>query len=243
LVHPVGGNVVCYQQLAELLPEFSVFGLQARESAAPLSIEQMAAHYVRELIARQLPQPWFLGGWSMGGIIAAEMSAQLAQQQRDVSAVLLLDSLLPPTGLDADEPWLVQRFLADLGAPTDLCRSAQARAATGTAIQALEQALPHLPVGDIGVTRIAELFQLFARNQRALLRHAPRAVPSQLLLLRAEQPLFEGWRDPAPLLTTPGMDLRERSIDATHFTLLTQPAVTHVAAALRSFLAPFADSP
>lgn len=98
-VHPAGGNVLCYVDLARHLSiEQPFYGLQAQgitlQENKPLhtTIEAMAAHYVAELQAIQPVGPYLLGGWSMGGTIAFEMAQQLRAQNQEVAFLALFDT-------------------------------------------------------------------------------------------------------------------------------------------------------
>jgi len=59
-------------------------------------VEEMAAHYVELMRARQPRGPYFLGGWCYGGIIALEMAQQLraAGEETGKERMELRDSLL-----------------------------------------------------------------------------------------------------------------------------------------------------
>ena len=82
-VHPVGGNVFCYMELAHRLGEEQPFyGLQsvapaAVESGSEKRLETMASEYLEALREIQPCGPYALGGWSMGGVVAFEMARQL----------------------------------------------------------------------------------------------------------------------------------------------------------------------
>jgi thioesterase domain-containing protein/acyl carrier protein len=61
------------------------------------SLEELAAHYVRDLVEFQPDGPYHLIGWSFGGMIIFEMAHQLLAQNRSVGLVGLLDANnLPP---------------------------------------------------------------------------------------------------------------------------------------------------
>src|SRR5205807_8947571 len=66
-VHPVGGSVVCYADIARALgPEYPVYGLQSPSPDAGYeitSIEQMAELYIQEIRRVQPEGPYLLGGW------------------------------------------------------------------------------------------------------------------------------------------------------------------------------------
>ncbi|HEY2739010.1 MAG TPA: thioesterase domain-containing protein, partial [Thermoanaerobaculia bacterium] len=98
-VHPAGGHVLCYADLARhLAPERPFFGLQIPEveDDEPLpDIPGLAALYVHAVVEAWPAGPLFLGGWSMGGVIAFEMARQLAALGRPVALVALLDADAP----------------------------------------------------------------------------------------------------------------------------------------------------
>ena len=100
LVHPIGGGVLCYRDLARCFDGArAVLGFQAAgfdgESEPETDLVRMASRYVDALRARQPQGPYVLGGWSLGGIVAYEMAVQLAAAGHDVPAVFLIDCSVP----------------------------------------------------------------------------------------------------------------------------------------------------
>ena len=100
LVHDGDGETLLYRNLANRLPaSLSVFGIQperrARIPLAHLSIEAMAASYVRMVRAEQPEGPYLLGGMCAGGLIAFEMARQLQAEGAVVERVLMMDSATP----------------------------------------------------------------------------------------------------------------------------------------------------
>jgi thioesterase domain-containing protein len=96
VVHGIGGGVLCFRDLARHLgPDQPLFGLQAVTLGGAEReydrIEEMAAHYVRELRSVQPEGPYALGGLSFGGIVALEMAHQLRDAGEAVAALVLLD--------------------------------------------------------------------------------------------------------------------------------------------------------
>lgn len=96
-VHAVGGNVLEYYDLAQRLgADQPFYAFQSRgldEAQTPHScIEDMAAHYVKELREFQPEGPYYLGGRSLGGTIAFEMARQLKAQGQEIGLLALLDS-------------------------------------------------------------------------------------------------------------------------------------------------------
>ncbi len=104
LVHPLGGNVLCYVRLARHLPaDQPVYALQAAGSepgTEPIDTMSGLARSYLEAIRRIQPEgPYRLGGWSFGGFVAFEMAWQLHNSGTDeVEQLVLLDSIAPDPG-------------------------------------------------------------------------------------------------------------------------------------------------
>ena len=99
-VHPAGGIVFPYYTLAPYLgKEQPLYGLQDpnlyRQRGTFPRIEDMAAHYVQALQAVQPEGPYYLLGWSVGGLVAYEMAQQLTRNGQVVAALCLLDTAAP----------------------------------------------------------------------------------------------------------------------------------------------------
>jgi amino acid adenylation domain-containing protein len=96
-VHGVGGTVLRFRDLARLVGSDQPFyGLQARGLDGELPfhtrIEEMAAHYIREMQIVQSQGPYYIGGYSFGGLVALEMAHQLKARGHAVGLIVLLDT-------------------------------------------------------------------------------------------------------------------------------------------------------
>jgi thioesterase domain-containing protein/acyl carrier protein len=96
-VHALGGNVLEYYDLARHLgAEQPFYGLQSQgldgKRAPHTRIEDMAAHYIKEMRELQSEGPYFIGGRSLGGTVAFEMARQLQAQGQAVGLLALLDT-------------------------------------------------------------------------------------------------------------------------------------------------------
>jgi amino acid adenylation domain-containing protein len=96
-VHGVGGNVLNFRELAQLMsPDHPFYGLQAQglngERPCFTRVEEMAAHYIQELKTIQPEGPYFIGGYSFGGLVAYEMALQLRAKGEPVGLLALLDT-------------------------------------------------------------------------------------------------------------------------------------------------------
>lgn len=112
-VHAHGGNVLNFIDLARRLgPDQPFFGLQAQglndNQPRHTSVEQMAAHYVKEIREVQPAGPYLLGGYCFGGKVAFEMAQQLRAQGEGVSLVALIDAFAP--GYQTLLPWGLRKL-------------------------------------------------------------------------------------------------------------------------------------
>lgn len=99
LIHPVGGDVLCYVPLARALGDKrSIYGLRyidLEENTCFIDIEHIAESYVALIREVQPSGPYQLGGWSLGGVIAYEIAQQLTAAGQQVHMLTLIDSYTP----------------------------------------------------------------------------------------------------------------------------------------------------
>ncbi|MDH6197317.1 amino acid adenylation domain-containing protein [Mycobacterium frederiksbergense] len=133
LVHPIGGSVLCYAELAAHLPEDQpLYALQAAGlepgTAAVDDLQRLAADYIQAVRRIQPDGPYHIGGWSLGGLIAFEMAHQLAGDGAEVGSLVLLDTMAldPDSATDLTPTQLYSYFLWELlwgalgtGTPTE----------------------------------------------------------------------------------------------------------------------------
>jgi thioesterase domain-containing protein/acyl carrier protein len=78
----------------------AVIGIQARgltgEEPPHRTVEEMGADYLREVKARQPEGPYYLCGYSFGGLVAFEMARQLWERGNEVAMVGLFDATMSP---------------------------------------------------------------------------------------------------------------------------------------------------
>ncbi|XGV97452.1 MAG: amino acid adenylation domain-containing protein [Leptolyngbya sp. BL-A-14] len=103
-IHSRNHHVLNYYPLAQRLnPNQPVYGLQPRTTDADLisrlSIEEMAADYIKEIRAVQPSGPYFLLGYSFGGLVAYEIASQFALQDEHVALLAMVDTY------NLREPW------------------------------------------------------------------------------------------------------------------------------------------
>jgi amino acid adenylation domain-containing protein len=97
IVHGAGLNVLLFNTLAmNMDPNQPVYGLQARGMNGidePFNrMEDIAGHYVSEILAQNPVGPYALAGYSFGGIIAFEMARQLDKMGKEVKMLAMFDT-------------------------------------------------------------------------------------------------------------------------------------------------------
>jgi amino acid adenylation domain-containing protein len=100
LIHPGGGGVFCYEELARRLdPRHPVYGLAAAGlhagAVGPASVSTLAVGYLKIVLAHQLTGPYHLVGWSFGGVVAHELARLLHDVGAPVDLLCLVDSAYP----------------------------------------------------------------------------------------------------------------------------------------------------
>jgi thioesterase domain-containing protein/acyl carrier protein len=112
-VHGHGGEIFYCWNLSRCLgTDQPLFGLRAQglsEKTSHYTVEEMAAHYLKEIRMVQPRGPYYLGGYCFGGMVAYEM-ARLLSAQGETVALLAMFNTPAPGSLDG---WpLQQTYLA-----------------------------------------------------------------------------------------------------------------------------------
>jgi thioesterase domain-containing protein len=198
-VHPAGGQVFCYLELARLLgPEQPFYGLQSPEPSPGdrdnLRLEDMASRYLAEIRSVQPVGPYLLGGWSLGGVIAFEMARQLRERGEEVALLALLDSMPSlPAAEPPDEADLISWFASDLQGLTkervEVDAGQLRRLPPGELWPALyEWALAaRLMPPDLDLEQVRGYFELFACNVAARYRYRALPYEGKVTLFSAQE--------------------------------------------------------
>ncbi|NGX29461.1 MAG: Tyrocidine synthase 3 [Candidatus Anoxychlamydiales bacterium] len=96
-IHPIGGGVWCYNELAKSwVDKRPFYAIQARglesNQKPHEAIQDMAEEYVKNIQITQPFGPYVIGGWSFGGLVAAEVVNQLILKGEKVSLLVLIDT-------------------------------------------------------------------------------------------------------------------------------------------------------
>ncbi len=95
LIHPAGGNIFCYNQMAKLFDsDISIYGIQTNLNVrANESIKTLATGYLKEIEKLNIDDDLIMGGWSMGALVAYEMAVLHYKQTGKLSKVVIIDQI------------------------------------------------------------------------------------------------------------------------------------------------------
>jgi amino acid adenylation domain-containing protein len=227
-VHGLGGTVMRFHELARhMVPDqpFYCFQAQGMDGKAPCldSVEEMASLYLEHLRAAQPQGPYFLGGYSFGGLVALEMATRLAAAQAEVGALILIDTYLPPA---KHGPSLLRKFLG-LSTEQKLAYGKKRLIRYGRGIKRRIDALS-LPQAIKDVREACAVAEL---------KYRPRVYPGRVVLFRASEKALRGLDDPQAgwrSFAAGGIEIYE--IDGDHGNILNEPQVKQLAAQVRARL-------
>ncbi|MGW0246372.1 non-ribosomal peptide synthase/polyketide synthase [Nocardia goodfellowii] len=130
-LHPGGGLGWFYQRLGRDLPDRPVIAMQSRglNGGAPAeSYQDMIEDYIDRIVERQPEGPYYLLGWSYGGIVAHSLASELAARGKPIGMLGIMDSK-PPVSSDPEpdiseddalasiRDWVADRFGDQLESP------------------------------------------------------------------------------------------------------------------------------
>jgi non-ribosomal peptide synthetase component F/thioesterase domain-containing protein/acyl carrier protein len=101
IIHHLGGNVAgLFPMTRRMTWPGAVIGIQARgldgQEPPHATVEAMAAEYLNSVKARQPDGPYYLCGYSFGGLVAFEMARRLWESGHEVALVGLFDTMMSP---------------------------------------------------------------------------------------------------------------------------------------------------
>jgi len=244
-IHPAGGTVFCYLELAKHLnSDVPLYGLQAQGIDGELpphdTIAAMAEHYIRAMKSVQPSGPYHVCGWSTGGIIAFEMGRQLEALGDEVALVALCDSAISKPGEAFGEgdivPLLALLFPGEDAQRWEELRELSIERQLEDFRQRAEAA--QLLVAGASSTQAQRIYDVFQANMKAAAEYRPGVLKSRLTLLRAEQQATPMHAD--PLLgwgpwALEGVDVYETP--GSHLAMFQEPAIRRVAQVLDDCLA------
>nr|MBA3921750.1 non-ribosomal peptide synthetase [Nostocaceae cyanobacterium] len=253
-VHPMFGVVFPYLELAHHLGcDRSFYGLQPLGldgKHPPLTeIEAIAAYYIRAIQTLQPQGPYFLGGWSFGGLVAFEMAQQLTKAGQEIGLLAIFD-----TSASFNKPslcqslkfllgtalWSTLPFLLDYGAiVTNLFQPLQKRKAWFSRWQwsAIIRLIPEESrLQLLDESAIAPMLRVVYANAQAASRYVPQKYPNRITLFKADVQSDVIGQDSTLGWSALASDIQLHQVPGNHLSLLKQPHVQTLAQQLRQYL-------
>jgi len=227
-VHGLGGTVMRFHELARhMVPDqpFYCFQAQGMDGKLPCldRVEEMASLYLEHLRAAQPEGPYFLGGYSFGGLVALEMARRLLEEQEEIRVLTLVDTYLPAP--HEGRSLLVKFF--GLSTPQKLAYLKKRATRYGRGIKRRIDALSLPPA----IKAVREACAV------AESRYKPQVYAGSVVLFRASEKALRGlddvqggWNEYA----AGGIEVHE--IDGDHGNILNEPQVRQLAAEIRTRL-------
>jgi phthiocerol/phenolphthiocerol synthesis type-I polyketide synthase E len=120
LIHPAGGNNICYYQLVRNINQSdkNIYVLSyPQDQFTDENMKQVAAYYLQAIKKVQPSGKYQLGGYSFGGNVAFEMALQLQEEGQEIEELILFDSHVPEAyyGETLEHDYFVKAFPLVLG--------------------------------------------------------------------------------------------------------------------------------
>ncbi|BAY78555.1 amino acid adenylation domain-containing protein [Nostoc linckia NIES-25] len=165
-------------------------------------IKDMASHYIQAMQAVQPQGPYFLGGHSLGSIVAFEMATQLLDRGYEIALVVILDMSAPTykdkqariERLDWDHArWLIESIKAvevslstNMNISYDTLRSLSENEQLKYVLQHLKMVNMLPPHAEI--TQLKNMVQALKANSLSLINYVPQQIyPGRITLIRASE--------------------------------------------------------
>ncbi len=101
IMHSGTGGAEVYSLLASAIQNFSIYGIEPYNFYHPDTmidnISALAEYYVQLIQAQQKTGPYYLAGWSLGGLIAFEVAHRLQKMRGEIVSIYLFDSFMYDT--------------------------------------------------------------------------------------------------------------------------------------------------
>ena len=199
-IHAVGGNVLNYHPLAKALGDDQPFyGLQSPgwngKELLLISLEEMAANYLQEIRLVQPQGPYYIGGYSFGGLVAYEIARQLEQQGESIAFLALFDCLGPKL---INEFLMFQRISFHLQNLSKLSTSQKLNYVKAKIEYQLRTGVqqPYFKFVELFLSPQQKLAsQIKNLNHQILKKYAPQTYGGKLTLFRAEIRYSKGYFD------------------------------------------------
>lgn len=242
--HALWGNTLFYRRFIDYLDlDHPCYGIESIGSSGKhepaTSIGKMVDRYLEEILTVQPQGPYFLCGYSLGGIIVYELAQRLIERGQSIAFLCLIDSVNP----DRQKPSPVEgKQSLTLRNSLPFHASNLLKLNISEQLQYIYYRLVwHLTGGKFSVfykiylhlrqePQKLRLIQVAAAHNQAVKKYTPTASPVQLTLFRAQQQDLGldldrtlGWSE----LALDGVAVYE--FPGSHDKLMEEPTVRHLA--------------
>lgn len=190
-VHPMSGLSWVFANLAAPLDsEVAVSTLQSPALTEtdwnPVSIEEWASRYVREIERVQPDGPYMFLGWSLGGVLAHSIAVQLQERGKEVSLLAMMDSSLDASAGDDGDSIATNVGLALSDLFADLLPGEIGSGET-LSMEAIADVLATLPApfSEISAGRLASLVDSAVRSTGLIREYRPAVFDGDLVYFAA----------------------------------------------------------
>ncbi|ANN73802.1 amino acid adenylation domain-containing protein [Bordetella bronchialis] len=237
-IHPAGGGIWCYRDIAEAAGGVESYGIACepldQAGGYETDLRRMAHRYADRILARQSDEPVILCGYSFGGNVAYEMAVYLQSQGVEPALLALLDTYISrPTGQDTlDFIASYARKLVDGGAqaPSRAALAAMPVGARNKLLLEMGVRGGHLPA-DATLRDVEQGLAIWIANNQAAETHVPRdAFEGPALFIRCTGNIRDSLPGWPPLLKW----LHVQDVPADHYTLYRPPVAPYIAALIES---------
>ena len=240
-IHPAGGLSWCYGTLARALATpRTVHGLQAPalalDGGAPAaSLADMARGYADQVQSLQDEGPYHLAGWSVGGILAQAVAAELQARGQAVGILALLDAYPCEAWRDRPEPAPEDLYKALLHIAGADPQALPPQRLNRAGVVGFLRAQGH-PLGELSDARLDAVFDTVAHTNRLVRGHRHTPYAGEALHFQAALDHADSGLSPRAWLPHVGA-LSVHPIPATHAALPAAEAVGRIAPILDARLA------
>ncbi|PMB42624.1 non-ribosomal peptide synthetase [Fischerella thermalis CCMEE 5330] len=250
-MHGAGGGIRNYfnlsRRLGEDYPFYALEDNPDQDEPEIISVEETATRYLEEIRQVQPHGPYLLGGFCYGGVLAFEMAQQLQRQGQTVGLLVVIDAILPETGVkpgEDDDAKFLLRMAESIKTNNNIDFSVGFDELRGLPLNEqlhLVNKKANFIFSDTEIKDFLRYYKLFKSHVQAMRDYVPQVYPDSMTLFRAKEELvhdFEsaefntsdpwlGWgkysRQPIQVIEVPG----------DHFSMFVEPHIQELAKQLR----------